>query len=64
MVPPGDAGALADGLERLAADPPLRRALGAAAREQVLTHYTWRQHTRRTIEHLLGRVEAIGAVPR
>ena len=35
LVPPGDAGALADALERLARDPGLRRRLGAAARELV-----------------------------
>ncbi len=35
LVPPGDAGGLADALERLARDPDLRRRLGAAARELV-----------------------------
>jgi glycosyltransferase involved in cell wall biosynthesis len=35
LVPPGDAGALADALERLARDPGLRRRLGAAARDLV-----------------------------
>ncbi len=35
LVPPGDAGALADALERLARDPDLRRRLGAAARDLV-----------------------------
>ena len=32
LVPPGDDAALADALERLAADPDLRRTLGAAGR--------------------------------
>ncbi|MCU1385398.1 MAG: glycosyl transferase group 1 [Acidobacteria bacterium] len=64
MVPPGDATALADGLERLVDDPDLRMTLGAAAREQVLARYTWRQHTRRTIDRLRERVETSGAVPR
>ena len=52
LVPPGDAGALADGLATLVEDAPLRAALGAAARREVVQHYTWREHTRRTIERL------------
>ncbi len=35
LVPPGDAGGLADALEPLARDPDLRRRLGAAARDLV-----------------------------
>ncbi len=35
-VPPKDAGALAEGLERLAADPTLRRQMGNAGRARVL----------------------------
>jgi glycosyltransferase involved in cell wall biosynthesis len=52
LVPPGDAGALADGLKRLIDDPDLRDSLGAAARREVVTRYSWREHTRRTIERL------------
>jgi glycosyltransferase involved in cell wall biosynthesis len=40
VVPPGDATALADALERLARDPALRARLGAAARSKVLAGYT------------------------
>ena len=36
MVPPKDAGALAKGIERLIADPALRRMMGIAARRRVL----------------------------
>jgi glycosyltransferase involved in cell wall biosynthesis len=39
LVPPGDAQALADALAALAADPALRRRLGAAARERVLREF-------------------------
>lgn len=40
VVAPGDATALADALARLAADAPLRRALGLAARARVASGYT------------------------
>jgi len=40
IVPPGDAMALADALERLATSPELRRRIGAAARERVLEGFT------------------------
>lgn len=40
IVPPGDASALADALERLATDRELRSRLGKAARAKVLSGYT------------------------
>jgi glycosyltransferase involved in cell wall biosynthesis len=52
LVPPGDADALARGLRQLIDEPPLRQALGAAARQQVVARYTWREHIRRTIDRL------------
>lgn len=39
LVPPGEAPLLADALERLAADPELRRAMGQAGRRKVLEHF-------------------------
>ena len=39
LVPPANAVALADALETLAADPRLRRTLGAAARQRVIARY-------------------------
>jgi glycosyltransferase involved in cell wall biosynthesis len=39
LVPPRDAVALARGLHRYLADPGLRRAHGAAARQRVLSHF-------------------------
>jgi glycosyltransferase involved in cell wall biosynthesis len=38
-VPPGDAAALADALQRLAADRTLREAMGRAARHQAVTRW-------------------------
>ena len=52
LVEPGNVDALAGGLRRLIDDPQLRCALGAAARQEAATRYTWREHTRRTIERL------------
>jgi glycosyltransferase involved in cell wall biosynthesis len=40
VVPPADASALADALEKLARDPALRRRLGLAARSRLLDGYT------------------------
>jgi glycosyltransferase involved in cell wall biosynthesis len=59
LVPPGDVDALAAGIERLMDDPALRSALGAAARQEAVARYTWREHTRRTIARLQEIVSAI-----
>ena len=58
LVRPGDAGGLAEGLERLVRDSELRRTLGAAARRDALAHHTWRAHVRRTYDALAARVQA------
>jgi len=41
LVPPGDAPALAEALERLCIDPELRQRLGRAGRATVLGKHTW-----------------------
>ncbi len=41
VVPREDVAALARAIQRLVAAPELRRRLGAAGRERVLTHYGW-----------------------
>jgi glycosyltransferase involved in cell wall biosynthesis len=52
MVPPGDIPALCRGLKILIEDQPLRTALGEAARREVATRYTWKEHTRKIVEKL------------
>ncbi|MBL3668303.1 glycosyltransferase family 4 protein [Streptomyces sp. M2CJ-2] len=68
-VPPGDAGALAAGLNRLLGDPELRARLGAAGRERVLRHFTWARAAEGTVARYreamarAGAAEAVGAAP-
>jgi glycosyltransferase involved in cell wall biosynthesis len=56
-VPPGDADALAAGLNRLLGDRELRARLGAAGRERVLRHFTWARAAEGTVARYR---EAIG----
>ncbi len=55
LVEPGNVHALKDGLITLFEDVSLRQRLGHAAREEVVKHYTWRQHTERILKVLKGR---------
>jgi len=59
LVPPGDVTGLARGLAHLVDDRPLRAALGAAARRDVLARHTWRAHVRRTMDALRSREHAV-----
>lgn len=52
MVEPGNAEALVSAIERLLGDESLARRLGEAARQDLLAHYTWKEHTRRIVERL------------
>jgi glycosyltransferase involved in cell wall biosynthesis len=57
MVPPGDAEALARGLERLIAEPEFRRAMGTGARRRVLQLFDQERQIDRLqliYEHLLA----------
>ncbi|MGW3492120.1 glycosyltransferase family 4 protein [Streptomyces sp. NPDC001020] len=65
-VPPGDAGALAAGLNRLLGDPELRVRLGAAGRERVLRHFTWARAAEGTVARYREAIarSAAGAAPR
>ena len=55
MVPPGDVGALQQGLRVLVSDSARRSRLGEAARREVAEKYTWREHTRKIIEAVKDR---------
>ena len=48
-VPPGDPEALAAAMGRLLDDPELAARLGAAGRQRVVEHYTWRAVARSTV---------------
>lgn len=50
LVPPGDVGALQQGLRFLLTDAARRQRLGDAARREVVAKYSWREHTRRITE--------------
>lgn len=50
VVPRDDPAALAAALERLAADPALRRRLGVAGRARVQQHYEWSRCVDRMVE--------------
>jgi type III pantothenate kinase len=49
VVPPRDPAALRDALERLLADPGLRRRLGAEARERARERFSWSAVTDATL---------------
>jgi len=50
VVPPGDAGALAAALNRLASDPALRQRMGDGGRRRVLDEFTADRMARRAVE--------------
>jgi glycosyltransferase involved in cell wall biosynthesis len=50
LVPPRDPAALRAAVERLLADPELRRRLGAAARDRARERFSWEAATNATID--------------
>ena len=58
LVKPGDAADLANGLRMLIDNEPLRQRMGSAAREAVVANYTWKEHTRRTLDAVRKRYPA------
>jgi glycosyltransferase involved in cell wall biosynthesis len=59
VVPPRDPAALRSALERLLADPDLRRRLGAAGRDRARTYFSWEKVTDAT---LAAYAEAVGTM--
>lgn len=62
LVPRGDAPALADSIEQLLTDKPLRESLGRSAKQRVADHYRW-SHYAATLKDiyrgLLGITEGV-----
>ena len=58
LVPPGDAGALADALVRALGYEALRRRLGRAGRRRVLERFTWAATAAGTVEQYRALVDA------
>lgn len=61
LVAPEDPAALAEALERLAAEPALRRRLGHAGRERVLSEHTWGAVAERVVRIAGAREPAASA---
>jgi glycosyltransferase involved in cell wall biosynthesis len=57
LVAPGDAGALAEALERLLNDPNLRENLGQNARCDAVAQHTWSASVRRVLALAMRRQE-------
>jgi glycosyltransferase involved in cell wall biosynthesis len=57
LVPPGDAGALAQAIVRIIADPELASRLAGAARRRVLERFTWRACAAATAENYRWTIE-------
>jgi len=55
LVPPGDREALASALKLLIDEPELTINMGKNARNEVVSKYTWKEHTRRIVEKLKER---------
>jgi len=50
LVPPGDSEALAAMISTALGDSVLRKRIGAAGRERVVNHWSWKHTARRTVE--------------
>lgn len=61
LVPPGDAGALAQAIGRVLDEPELAGRLGEAGRRRVLDRFTWRATASGTLEQYRQLLAAHGA---
>lgn len=58
LVPPADAGALAQAIIRLLEDAPARAEMGARGRRRVIDNFTWQACARRTAEQYRALIAA------
>jgi glycosyltransferase involved in cell wall biosynthesis len=63
LVAPGNAAQLADAIQRLIADPALRRRLAVAGRRAVLREFDLVQNGRRLLDHFAARAGVHVASP-
>jgi glycosyltransferase involved in cell wall biosynthesis len=57
QVPPGDSDALAAMINTALADPALRARIGAAGRERVANHWSWRHTALKTVDQYRALLE-------
>ena len=50
LVPPGNAGALAEAIERILADDGLQQRLGDEGRRRIVDHFSWHETALRTMD--------------
>ncbi|MDH5763415.1 MAG: glycosyltransferase family 4 protein [Nitrospinota bacterium] len=55
LVTPGSAESLMHGLKFMIDNPDIGKRMGEAARKEVISKYTWKEHTRKIIEKLKER---------
>lgn len=60
LVPPGDSEALAAKLAHVLDHPRLAAKVGAAGRQRVIDHWSWRHTAERTVEQYRARLDAAG----
>jgi len=60
LVPPRDASTLAQAISRLLENPELRRQMGQAARQRVLSLFTWEKAARQMVEVYKETIDAYG----
>jgi glycosyltransferase involved in cell wall biosynthesis len=58
LVPPSDGRAMANAIGQLLDDPQRRATLGAAGRQRVLDHFTWKRAAERTADVYRSAIEA------
>ena len=63
LVPPGDSEALAAMISTALANPELRARVGAAGRQRVIDHWSWRHTAEKTVKQYRGLLAQTGNSP-